>query len=349
MAATKEGVDQSLAAIVLRVFGRQPLFILLGFILITAGFSMWMSNTATTAMMVTLAAPVISQISVTDRFRKGLLLAIPFAANLGGMGTPIASPPNAVAVAYLNGAGISLDFVSWMIYAMPLMLLTLLLLWWLLWRYFKPSSVGQMDLKISYSKMEPRSWFVIAVFVVTVSLWLTDRVHGLPAAVVAMIPAVAFTTTGIIGTKDVNDIDWHILLLIAGGLALGKGLQASGLDAVLIAQIPMDGQWLFPLLLLFTLALSTFMSNTASANLVIPIAISLGTIGGFSELVLCFGVALSASTAMALPVSTPPNAIAYARGVLTNQDFMKTGLIIGLFSLALIILYFRSLASFGWI
>ncbi len=298
LAAGKTAVDRLVAGRIIQLFGLNARMLLLGFIIITAVFSMWMSNTATAAMMIALAVPVLEQLSNEPKFSKGLLLAIPFAANLGGLGTPIASPPNAVALAYLFNEGYSLDFFSWLLMAAPYMVVMLLM------------------------------------------LWLTDRFHGLPAGVVALFPVIIFTMAGIIDHKDINKLDWHILLLIAGGLALGLGLQTTGLDKILLGFLPVESDFILYGMLAVTLLMSTFISNTASANLIIPLGIALAVANPKLGIIpLSMGIAFMASCAMALPVSTPPNAIAYARGTVKTNDFVLPGVIIGIVGFGLYVLY----------
>ncbi len=346
-AATKEGLDQAMSALLLRPFGGGPRAVLLGLILATALFSMWMSNTATTAMMMTLLTPLLAQLPPREPFRKGLVLAVPMAANIGGMGTPIASPPNAVAVGFLQKAGLEIGFLEWMLAAVPLMLLMLLFLWVLLCRFFQPATTG-LRLKVSAGSLNRRGWFVVGVFTGTVLLWVTEQWHGLPAAVVALLPAVAFTATGLLQRDDLNRIEWNILILIAGGISLGAGMQTSGLDQQLVKWLPAggtSGMWLLAALVLATIGLSTFMSNTAAANLLLPIAFtSVAAAGGegLPATQAALSIALAASLSMALPISTPPNAVAYASGEFTTGDLMRVGAIIGVAGALLII------AGSGW-
>jgi sodium-dependent dicarboxylate transporter 2/3/5 len=343
-AAVKEGVDQTVAAAILRPFGGRPGRALLGLMLATVTFSMWMSNTATTAMMVALVAPMLAALPPGERFRKALVLGIPFAANVGGMGTPIASPPNAVALSYLRSAGLNVGFLEWMLVAVPLMLGLVLITWLLLWTRYRPQTAG-LRLHCEPRALTGRGAFVVAVFLVTVAGWLTEPLHGLPAAVVALLPVVAFTAGGILRRADVDSLEWSVLILIAGGIALGGGMRLTGLDAVIARLLSEDlalaGLGALAALVLLTLLLGTFMSNTAAANLVLPVGISLAVAaqaGGGVVIQTAMSIALVASVSMALPVSTPPNAIAYARGELATRDMVRVGAIVGAVAAAFIIL-----------
>lgn len=344
-AGVKEGVDGAMAALMLRPCGGQPLLVLLGIMVTTAVFSMWMSNTATAAMMITLVTPLLARLPDADPFRKALVLAVAFAANIGGMGTPIGSPPNAVAIGYLERAGISMSFVEWMVLAIPLMAGLLLFAWALIWVLYRPRAQG-LDLSVVPKTMSRRGWYVVGVFGTTVALWLSEPLHGLPAAVVALLPAIIFTASGLLGRDDVNSLQWNILILIAGGISLGAGLRMTGLDreiadALGAAGVLELGLLGLAVLALVTLALSTFMSNTAAANLLLPIALSLAAViepGGSLALQFALCIALTASVSMALPVSTPPNAIAYARGEIATRDMVVPGIIIGVLAVTLIVL-----------
>lgn len=344
-AASNEGVDRAFSALMLRPFGTRPHQVMLGVMVATATFSMWMSNTATTAMMIALVGPMLAQIPEHDRFRRGLVLAVPFAANLGGIGTPIGSPPNAVAMAGMIEAGVSVSFLQWMLVGLPFALVLLLVAWALLWRFYRPET-DRLRIETAAPTLDGRAWFVVVVFSLTVLLWITDRLHGLPSAVVALVPAIAFTATGILKRTDVDSMEWHVLILIGGGISLGAGMQMTGLDRAAVGWLPLEeGASLVVLcgvLAAVTLALSTFMSNTAAANLLLPVGISAamalsadGARGAILQ--VAFSIAIPASAAMALPISTPPNAIAYSRGVFSTADMVRTGSLISIAALLLVI------------
>jgi sodium-dependent dicarboxylate transporter 2/3/5 len=341
-ACVKERVDRALAGIILRPFQGAPGRVMLGLMTVTALFSMWMSNTAATAMMITLVAPMVQQVPEGDPVRKGLVLAVPFAANVGGMGTPISSPPNAVAVGFLSSAGYEVSFLQWMLVAMPLTVGMLGVAWGVL-RWFYPPQTEDLTLRAGRPPLSGRGVFVLSVLVLTVGLWLTDRWHGLPTAVVALLPAIAFTATGVLDQTDVDSLEWDILILIGGGIALGAGIQMTGLDQIVVGAVPLGGASVGVGLVAATVVLSTFMSNTAAANLLIPIGVSFAmqvlSGGGAGPFQIGLSIALAASLSMGLPVSTPPNAIAYASGELTTKDFAQAGGIIGLLGVVLILAF----------
>ncbi|TGK14526.1 DASS family sodium-coupled anion symporter [Leptospira stimsonii] len=346
-ASVKTGLDRFLANRVIRKFGTRSRRVLLGFMFTTAFISMWMSNTATTAMMIALSYPLFQILPEKEPFRKALLLGIPFAANIGGVGTPIGSPPNIIAMSLLRQQGISVSFGTWMMFAVPLVVLLLFFAWFLLLNLFPEN--GSLELTVEFTEPEGGTHSysfrtTSFIFLGTVILWFTESLHGIPAGVIALLPLVLFPAFGILNEKDINSLEWSVLLLIAGGIAIGVGLQQSGMGlwfSDILKPITKPEYAINVLFLLCTLALllSTFMSNTAATNLLVPFAfpLSMLILPGSQEYLLevCLGIALSASLAMALPVSTPPNAIAYAVGGFEIRDMIKAGLPIGLFGLLL--------------
>lgn len=343
IAAAKYELDNNLARVLLKPFGTQPKYIMLGLMLITAVFSMFMSNTATTVMMLALLGPIVASAPKGDLGIKALVLCIPIAANTGGIATPIGTPPNAIALQYLTGEE-SIDFLSWMMMGLPFVIVQLTIAWFLLQKLF-PSSEDKMILKLD-GKFQ-KNWRAIVVYVtfaITILLWMTTKLHGMNTYVVSIIPLAAFTLTGIMGKAELKQINWDVLWLVAGGIAIGIGLDKTGLAAALAHAI--DYESLSPTSILITLSLvcwvmANFMSNTATANLLMPIAAAIGTsmqnlgeIGGLQGLLVV--IAFSASLGMILPVSTPPNSLAYSTGLIESKDMAKTGVIIGVVGLLIV-------------
>lgn len=344
-AAVNTGVDNKLSAVMLRPMAASPSRLLAGVIVTTSCFSLWMSNTATTALMLTLVAPILAQLPAGLAFRKALILAIPVSANIAGMGTPIASPPNAIAMSYIQRAGLGFGFGAWMMLAIPLIVVLLAITWWRLLRLYPPPPLAwRVDLP--NATLSHRGRWVVSVAVFTFAAWLAEPWHGVPAPAVAMLPVTLLFATAIVTREDVNSLDWDVLILIAGGLALGYTLQVTGLDARLADLVPIgasDGTRL-ALLAAATLGLGTFFSNTAIASMLMPVAVitaELSTSMGLSTYTLT--TAFVASLSMAMPMSTPPNAMAHASGELTSRDFIRTGGYLGAAGAAIIVL-----AAIAW-
>jgi solute carrier family 13 (sodium-dependent dicarboxylate transporter), member 2/3/5 len=329
--AAKFGLDRNLAAVLMRPFAGDARRTVLGLMLITALLSMFVSNTATTATMFAVVIPVLVALP-PGKARTGLALSIPVAANVGGLGTPVGSPPNAIALGQLTAMGEQVSFLGWMVLAVPLMLVVLLFSWWLLTRRYVPAGVPvDLELTADFDRSPAaRLFYVVAAG--TVALWLTEPLHGISSSTVGFLPVVALLATQVMSGDDLKALQWPVLWLVAGGIALGAGIGASGLDVWLLGLVAWES---FPvtavvaLLAVVGLGLSTVISNSATANLVVPLAISLATGIGTDPTAIAVVVALACSLAMALPISTPPNAIAYATGEVTTRDMASTGLVIG--------------------
>ena len=347
IAATKTGLDAQLAKVLLKPFGIKSEMVLLGFLLVTGLFSMFVSNTATAAMMLTFLTPVFRQLPPEGKGRIALAMSIPVAANLGGMGTPIGTPPNTIALKYLNdpeGLNMGLSFGQWMMFMFPLVVVLLFISWRFLLKFF-PFTQKTVELKIEGGMQKnSQTWIVIVTFIVTILLWLSDQFTGINANTVAMIPFAVFALTGVINKRDLEQINWSVIWMVAGGFALGYGLNGSGLAANAVASIPFGD--FSPLLILFIggaicYLLSNFISNSATAALLMPIlAIVCGAMGDKLEPIggtgtVLIGVAIAASSAMILPISTPPNALAFATGHVKQNEMAKMGIIMGIISMVL--------------
>ena len=350
IAASKVGLDVAIARFLLKPF-KKPKWVLLAFLLIIGVFSMFMSNTATAAMMLTFLAPVLATLPKDEKGKIGLALAIPIAANLGGMGTPIGTPPNAIALGALQNAGIEIDFLSWMIRMVPYVLIMLFLAWILLLVMF-PFKTDRIELKIEGSSNASRRDKIIVsiTFVVTILLWMLEGALGISSNIVALIPFAVFTATGVFSKDDLKEIDWSVLWMVAGGFALGTALNRTGLAAALINAVPFASWNILVVMIaggLICWILSNFISNSAAANLIVPILAVVGrallddpiagssfiALGGLKSLVV--GVAMCASLAMILPISTPPNALAHSTGIINTKQMAIVGVVVGVIGIVL--------------
>lgn len=329
-------LDISILKWVLRRVGSRPAMVLFGLMLLSLLGSMIMSNTATTAMVLAAVVPLCRNLGMQEPFSKAILLGVPTAAAVGGMGTIIGTPSNAIAVGALNTAGEDVSFGMWMIYGIvPAVLLTLLT-WWYLLRVFKTDR-KRLELSPAVSESQENEALgkdakriTIVTMLLTIGLWIGTPLHGFPVSAVAAIPLVSLTASGVLNANDLRTMPWDTLMLVSGGLALGLSLQETGLAERFVSSL--DGVQLpiIPMLIimcLITMILSNIMSNTAASTIIIPLAILL--LPEDAEMA-AVAIALSASTALFLPVSTPPNALAYATGLLEQKDFRKTGVVIGI-------------------
>lgn len=347
IAATKSGLDVWMAKTMIKPFGTKSENVLLGFMLITGIFSMFISNTATAAMMLTFLTPVFKALPANGKGRIALTMSIPIGANLGGMGTPIGTPPNAFAYKVLNdpnGLNMDISFGQWMLVMAPMVIILLIISWFVL-RHFFPFKQKTIHLEIEGDMH--RNWRTVVVgvtFAVTILLWIFGKQLGINANTTAMLPIAVFAFTGVITAKDLQEIDWGVIWMVAGGFALGLAMNGTGLAETAIKAIPF-GEWSPIVILLIAglvcYALSNFISNTATAALLIPILSvvcagmgdKLDIIGGTSTVLI--GIAVAASCAMTLPISTPPNAIAFSTGLIQQKDMAKTGLVIGIIGMVI--------------
>ena len=325
IAATKSGLDVLLARVMLRPFGTQSRYVLLGFILVTAAFSMFLSNTATAAMMLTFLTPVLKALPADGKGKIGL----------------------AIALKYLNdpeGLNLNIGFGEWMSFMLPYTIIVLFIAWFILLRLF-PFKQKNIELQIEgEAKKDWRSIVVYITFAITVVLWMFDKVTGVNSNVVAMIPVAVFCITGVITKRDLEEISWSVLWMVAGGFALGVALQETGLAKHMIEAIPFN-TWPPVLMIvgsgLICYAMANFISHTATAALLVPILAiagssmreNLSSLGGVETLLI--GVAIGSSLAMILPISTPPNALAHATGMIQQKDMEKVGIIMGIIGLIL--------------
>ena len=342
MAATKYRLDVNLARVLLKPFGTQPKYVMFGLMLITAIFSMFMSNTATTAMMLSILAPVIALFGAKDPGKIAFALCIPVAANIGGIGTPIGTPPNAIALKYLTGDNL-ITFGEWMFFGVPFVAV-LLVFAWVLINTLYPAKQEKIELTIKGKfLMTPKAITVYVTFALTIILWLMGSAHGMNSYTVALIPVAVFSLTGIINKEDLKKISWDVLWLVSGGIALGLALDQTGLARLMVHSIPFDSFSPYIVLAgsaLLCLVMANFMSHTATANLLMPIMAALGTsmvslvpLGG--EITLILVVTFAASLGMSLPISTPPNALAHATGHVQSNQMARVGVIIGVVGVVL--------------
>lgn len=344
ISASKVGLDIFLARVMLKPFGTKPKYVLLGFLIVIGMLSMFMSNTATAAMMLAFLTPVLKTLPENGGGRTSLAMSIPIAANIGGMGTPIGTPPNSIAIGQLGQLGINIGFDTWMIRMVPVVIVMLLISWQVLMRLF-PFKAKSIEIKIEGEcNKDINYWTVTVTFLLTILLWMTGELTHINANVVALVPFAVFAFTGIFKRADFAKIDWHVLWMVAGGFALGTALNKTGLAAAMVASFPFS-EWSVVVVLIVSgllgYVLSNFIANSSAANLLVPILALVGTAmadnlavyGGVTTLLVC--VAASTSFAMLFPISTPPNAIASSTGLIKTHDMTLVGIIVGVIGLIL--------------
>lgn len=380
----KHGWDTRMAYLVLSSrFGSRSLRSLVAVIAcICWTLSMWISNTATCAMMAPLCLGIVRTLrnqftshQAYTRFNARLLLTCAFASSIGGMATPVGSPPNLLALQFLAERGISVSFLSWMLCAVPLSVVMLLVVLYLLERMFSvpPLNLRAVQLEFAGKLKElgpvkrPELLTAICFFVaiifwvlpdvlvqLTASDWALIIKDRMPMGLVALLAgSLLFVfhytdenseTQPCLNWTDAGSIDWGTVMLFGGGLCLGLVLSNSGLAAEL-------GNWLLPenansallpllVVLCIGVLLSEFGSNTASASILIPVVLATSYGAADSDaLQFVLGVAFATSFGFMLPVSTPPNAIVYGTGELKLKDMIRAGIIFDLLGILFIFVY----------
>ena len=340
---SRTGLDRQLFAFAIKPAGSRPDRVLLAIMLTSAVASMFISNTSTAVLMIGAVLPLVRQMDDQEPFSKALLIAIPVAASVGGMGTIIGSAPNAIAAGVATESGSPINFLEWMALGVPVALVLVVTAWFFLVKRY-PTKLADIELDLS-SLEEPelplrRDRIIVTVIsITTVALWMTTPFHGIHIVAISLIPIVGLTMTQVMGAAHVRRLPWDTLMLVAGGLSLGSAVVDSGLAANFASQLGfLTGLNIdivvFAVLALITVMLSNVMSNTATVSIVLPVAVAL--LPG-RELEMCLILGLSASCALLLPVSTPPNAIAFATDKLQTSDLRPGGILIGLLGPSLVI------------
>ncbi len=349
-AMEKSGAHKRIALIMVNACPSGEKFLILGFMIATAFLSMWISNTATTLMMLPMALAVI-QGSRNHQLTIPLLLGIAFAANVGGIGTPIGTPPNLVMIGAYSDLGYpELSFSEWMKFGIPVTIIMVLMIW--LWL-----SRGITDRR-KISLPHPGNWRVaevrtLIVFGLTALAWITrsepfggwktwlDLPNANDAsvaflAVIALfcIPSGNSQKDRLLDWKTANQIPWGMLVLVGAGLCLGEGFKQSGLSAKIAGTFSgIENLHLMGLLLgvcLLVTFLTEMTSNTATTNVLMPILGAAATASSIDPILLMIPAAMSASCAFMLPVATIPNAVVFGTGEVTVKRMAREGLVLNL-------------------
>jgi len=334
VALQKHNLDNKIAYAFLQKIGTSPKRFMLGIMLLTAFFSMWITNTATTATILPIAIAVLaaSKIKKTSNYSKALILGVAYAATIGGIATIIGSTPNAIVVSFLAKENITIDFISWMYYALPFVFVMIPVSWFTLLKIFRPE-VKELKVKKERRKYNLSQKLVIAIFVITVILWLTTKLHGISTSIVALVPIILLYLFRLLSTPDFSRVNWSALILFGGGLSLGSAIHATGLDLVMASSLGniISGLPLFIIFLTigaFGIILTAFLSNTAAAALMIPVMLPLSQTLGLDIKILAILAALGVSFDLILPIGTPPGTMAYSTGYIKVWDMVKSGLIL---------------------
>ncbi|KJY93410.1 MULTISPECIES: SLC13 family permease [Vibrio] len=336
----RQGLDKVIADKVLIIAkGKMSVavFMLFG---VTAALSMWISNTATTAMMLPLVLGVLSKVNSESGHKTYVfvLLGIAYSASIGGIATIVGSPPNAIAA-----AEVGLSFTDWMRFGLPTAIILLPIAVAVLFLVLKPDLNGQFELNDAPVNWDKGKIVTLGIFAVTVCLWIFSKpINALIGGyakfdtVVALGAIVAVNFARVVHWKDIEKTaDWGVLLLFGGGICLSNVLKATGTSVFLANGLSelishLGIFFIVAVIAVFVVFLTEFASNTASAALLIPVFASVAEAFGLSPVVLSVLIAVAASCAFMLPVATPPNAIVFGSGHVKQSEMMRVGLILNI-------------------
>ncbi len=376
LALEKVGLHKRIALNIIKLTGTTPNRVILGFMIATAALSMWISNTASTVVMLPIAMSVISLLikdedgfTRADRnFALSVMLGIAFSANAGGIATVIGTPPNSVLIGLLeNEYNIEISFLRWMTIGLPFSILLLAVCYLVLVKWMYPNTSIQFGasrdvIDSELKKLGPTSGkerMVLIIFGCTVFLWIFRTVInkvipglGLSDTMISMFAAIALFSIPysfkrwdfILNWGDTTRLAWGILILFGGGLALAKGMSVSGLvDTVsnLIASSDISILLTASLLILLMLFMTELMSNVALVAVLAPVVAGIAIGLDIPILYLLIPVTIASSCAFMLPMATPPNAIVFASGYVKVYEMARVGIILNLISVGILILVFQ--------
>ncbi|PIB26720.1 SLC13 family permease [Maribacter sp. 4G9] len=376
LALEKVNLHKRIALSIIRITGTTPNKVILGFMIATATLSMWISNTASTVVMLPIAMSVI-QLLINDEdgftksdrnFALSVMLGIAFSANAGGIATVIGTPPNSVLIGLLeNEYDIEISFLKWMIIGLPFSVIMIALCYFVLVKLMFPNGALRFNASKSIinnelKKLGPTSAkekMVLVIFGITVFLWVFRTVInsifpflGLSDAMISMFAAISLFAVPfnlkkgdfILDWKDTQKLAWGILVLFGGGLALAKGMSVTGIvDLVAGAIAESDISVLFTaaLLIFLMLFMTELMSNVALVAVLAPVVAGIAIGLGLPIVYLLIPITMASSCAFMLPMATPPNAIVFASGYIKVHEMAKAGIVLNLIAVLLLVGLFQ--------
>ncbi|WP_010230898.1 SLC13 family permease [Gillisia marina] len=382
IAIEKWSLHRRMALSIIQLIGTNIYNIILGFMVATAFLSMWISNTATSVMMLPIGMSIVSQLkdnpstkeNETMIFGKALMLGIAYSASIGGMATLIGTPPNLVFAGYVQETyGIEISFWQWAKFGFPISLLLLVISWYYLTRKaftfnetrFPGGKAEINRLKTELGPMKREEKIVLAVFLFTAFCWITrsflieELIPGIDDTIIAMFSGILLftlpsTTKGekIINWEEAVKMPWGIILLFGGGMALAAGFEVTGLASWIGSQMTLLQA--LPLLLLVVVIIASvnfiteMTSNLATTAMLLPILAPIAVGLGINPFMLMVATTVAASCAFMLPVATPPNAVVFGSGYLRIPDMIRAGVWMNVISIVLLTLMVYFVLPFMW-
>lgn len=384
IAIEKWGLHKRIALNIIHAIGTNIPRIILGFMIATAGLSMWISNTATSVMMLPIGMAIIAQLrdnpatlqNENTKFGKALMLAIAYSASIGGMATLIGTPPNLVLAGVVQELyDYEITFFQWIRFGLPISLLLLALCWFYLTRFafrFEQQEFpgGRAEIKkqlTAYGKIGYEEKWVLLVFTVTAVAWISRSFFQkqlgwfpqLDDTIIAMIAGLSLfliasqeKDTRLISWKDTKELPWGIILLFGGGMALAEGFKSSGLAVWVGSQMTLlDGAAIILLVVVLVAAvnfLTEVTSNIATTSMMLPILAPMALAINVHPFILMVSATVAASCAFMLPVATPPNAVVFGSGYLRIPDMVRTGIWMNLISIVILSIFVYFLLPLVW-
>lgn len=384
IAIEKWGLHKRIALNIIYAIGTNVTRIILGFMIATAGLSMWISNTATSVMMLPIGMAIIAQLrdnpataeNENTNFGKALMLAIAYSASIGGMATLIGTPPNLVLAGVVQELyAYEITFFQWIRFGLPISLLLLFLCWFYLTRFAfrfeqKQFPGGREEIKkqlITYGKIGYEEKWVLLVFTFTALAWISRSFFQqqlglfpqLDDTIIAMIAGLTLFLLPsqnkgerLMNWKDTKELPWGIILLFGGGMALAEGFKSSGLAVWVGSQMTLlDGAAIILLVVVLVAAvnfLTEVTSNIATTSMMLPILAPMALAINVHPFILMVSATVAASCAFMLPVATPPNAVVFGSGYLRIPDMVRTGIWMNLISIVLLSIFVYLLLPLVW-
>ena len=376
LALEKVNLHKRIALNIIKRTGTTPNKVILGFMIATGFMSMWISNTASTVVMLPIAMSVI-QLLVDDRdgftkkdqnFAVSVMMGIAFAANAGGIATVIGTPPNSILIGLLeNQYNIEISFVKWMIFGLPFSIVLITIIYFVMVKWLFPNkgftfnaTKDFIDLELNkLGKTTKKEKHVLIIFGITIFLWIFRTIINsiipnldLSDTMISMFGALALFTIPfnlkkgdfILHWNDTQKLAWGILILFGGGLALANGMQSSGiidLVAKSISETNISILLMASVLITLMLFMTELMSNVALTAVLAPVVAGIALGLDIPILYLLIPITIASSCAFMLPMATPPNAIVFASGYIKVSQMARTGIILNLISVALLICLFK--------
>lgn len=349
-AMARVGLDQVIATRIVARAGSSPIRLFATLLLVAAGASMWMSNTAAVALLLPIALMVTQPLD-SPSYQRALVLGIAYSATIGGVGSAIGTPANQLAIRFLDEfAATEITFVRWFGFGLPLVGLVLPIIGVHLWSRLRPdvdpalfglARQRAQEARASAPRPSGAQLRVSLLLAAVMAGWLTQTWHGISTGIVALAGAVALMVTGDVRSEDIGRISWPTLLTFGGGLTLGLALVESGTSDHLVTRL--SGVETLPnwiavaAVAAIGLLLTAVASNTASAATLIPLTIPVAALIGADPVLLAVVVALATSLDFALVIGTPPTMLAHSTGLFTAREILRLGIVLDLVALVLLV------------